>query len=77
MEHKEAVGKALFRRAESHSSDLTIQCSKEQRILKEVKSNGYPMRRMTVMKQKAQERRKKKSTGTVGLPFLMLKDYQR
>ena len=60
MEHKEGVGKALFRRAESHSSDLTIQCSEEQRIVKELKSNGYPIRKITMMKKKAQERRKEK-----------------
>ena len=29
MEHKEAVGKALFKRAESHSGDLTIHCKEE------------------------------------------------
>ena len=26
MEHKEAVGKAVFRRAGSHTGDLTIHC---------------------------------------------------
>ena len=42
MEHKEAIGRALFKRAESHSSDLTILYSEHQRIVKELKSNRYP-----------------------------------
>ena len=60
MEHKELVGRALFKRAESHSIDLTIQCNEHQRIVKELKNNRHPMRRITLMKKKAQEKKLKK-----------------
>ena len=33
MEHKKAVGKALFRRGASHLGDLTFRCKEEQKKL--------------------------------------------
>ena len=60
MEHKEAVGKALFRGAGSHSGDLAIRGREEQRIEKELRNNGYPTRRIAKMKKKAQERNNEK-----------------
>ena len=61
MDHKEAVAKALFRRAGSHWADLTIRCREEQRMMKELKDSGYPARRI-VMNKKAQVRNEEKKT---------------
>ena len=50
LEYMEVIGTTLFRRAKNHSSNLATQCAKEQRILEELKMNGYPVRRITIMK---------------------------
>ena len=60
MEHKQAVAKALFRRAGNHSSDLVIHCKQEQRIVNELRSSGYPARRITTIKKKAHRKKEEK-----------------
>ena len=56
LEHKEAEGMALFRRATSYPSDLATQCREEQRIVQELRNNMYTMTRTTMMKRRKHRR---------------------
>ena len=53
LEHKDAVGLALFRRVKNHTINLVIQCAEEQKIIEELQANRYPSRRITMIKKKA------------------------